>query len=247
MVVPSSTMSPSTWKNSERVAGVDRLVPEAAPRQQRADRRLRRRASPGSGRATCASAAGAPRRRRRACPTGRAPGGRAGCSASGSCGGRPRPRAPRTPRTRTGRRSRAISRDRLVDRMQRAAADRAAGRRDVDGLGAEARRRARWSRSPPPRAASAASMATRTALATAPTRGRSSAGSPPMPAQHRGQAALLAEHFELDRLERGRVGAVGDRAPASRRAAPRGRASGRSGSGPRRPFVLGESRSPRRL
>ena len=41
MVVPSSTIRPSTWKNSKPCAGVDRLVAEAATGQQRADRRLR--------------------------------------------------------------------------------------------------------------------------------------------------------------------------------------------------------------
>ncbi len=61
------------------VAGVDRLVAIAAAREEGADRGRLLRASRGSGQATCGSAAGGPRRRRRACPTGRAPGDRAGC------------------------------------------------------------------------------------------------------------------------------------------------------------------------
>ena len=42
MVVPSSTIRPSTWKNSVAVRGVDRLVAEAAAGQDRPDRRRRR-------------------------------------------------------------------------------------------------------------------------------------------------------------------------------------------------------------
>ena len=39
IVVPSSTISPSTWKNSEACDRVDRLVAVAAPRQEGPDRR----------------------------------------------------------------------------------------------------------------------------------------------------------------------------------------------------------------
>ena len=66
--------------------------------------------------------------------------------------------------------------------------------------------------------------APRTALATAPTRGRSSAGSAPIPRRTAGQAALLAEDVELERLERGDVRARRrSAASASSRSASRSR------------------------
>ena len=121
---------------------------------------------------------------------------------------------------------------RLDARVERAAADRPAGRRDVDRLGGQARRSARSRAASSPRSARAASIAPRTALATAPTRGRSSAGSAADPAQDRGQAALLAEDVELERLERGDVRRSPRSTPGRRRGAPRGRASGRRGPRP---------------
>ncbi len=66
-------------------------------------------------------------------------------------------------------------------------------------------------RSDAPRSASAASMATRTVLAMAPTCGRSSGGRATDPAQHPGQPALLAQDVELQRLERRDVGGGLDR------------------------------------
>ena len=54
-------------------------------------------------------------------------------------------------------------------------------------------------------------MAVRTWLATAPTRGRSSAGEGADAAQDAGQSTLLAEDVELDRLEGRDVLARGDR------------------------------------
>ena len=82
-------------------------------------------------------------------------------------------------------------------------------------------------RSSVPRSASAASIAPRTSLATAPTRGRSSGGQRADAAQDGRQAALLAEDVELDRLEgRRRRGRPRSR-PAPRHAAPPGRGSGR--------------------
>ena len=133
---------------------------------------------------------------------------------------------------------------RLDARVERAAADRPAGRRDVDAPRRRGGRRGPSRAASVPRSARAASMAVRTALATAPTRGRSSAGRRADPAQDAGQPALLAEDVELERLERGDVRRWRRSTRGRRRAAPRGRGSGRRG--PRRPSVGGAGiRSPR--
>ena len=81
------------------------------------------------------------------------------------------------------------------------------GRPGVVTSTASAARRAVSSdpRSPAPRSARAASIAPRTAFATAPTLGRSSAGRRADPAQDAGQPALLAEDVELQRVERRHV------------------------------------------
>ena len=61
------------------------------------------------------------------------------------------------------------------------------------------------------------------AFATAPTFGRSSAGSAADAAQDAGEPALLAEDVELERLDRGDVGRGGERRRRLRRRATRGR------------------------
>ena len=85
-VIPRSTTRPSIWWKVDEVARVGRVAPVAAPGHHRVDRqRVMRRPPPpsgGSGSARCGCAARPSRARpgrRRRCPTGRAPGGPAGC------------------------------------------------------------------------------------------------------------------------------------------------------------------------
>ena len=70
---------PFDLEELRRVRGVDRLVAEAAARQERPDRRLLGMHHAGSGRATCGSAGALRRCRRTSCPTGPGRGGREGC------------------------------------------------------------------------------------------------------------------------------------------------------------------------
>ena len=99
--------------------------------------------------------------------------------------------------------------DRLVHRVERPAADRAAGRRDVDRLGADALVELAGAQ---PAAARGERLLDGDpdgighGADAGPVLGRQ----PADPAQRRGQAALLAEHLELERLERGGIGAVRD-------------------------------------
>ena len=121
----------------------------------------------------------------------------------------------------------AISRDRLVDRVEDAAADRAAGRRDVDGLGGEPRS------SSSSRASVAAALgegAPRSRRGPRSRRPRPWAG--PRRAARRSRAgprsggpSCPGRRARAPRASR-RVGGRGDRAPAPRRGAPRGRGSG---------------------
>ena len=107
-------------------------------------------------------------------------------------------------RTRTGAKISAISRIPWMLGWSVPRAIGRPGRRDVDGLGDQPLGQRRAAQDRAPRSARAASIAVRTALATAPTRGRSSAGSAPIPRRTVGEPALLAQHVELERLERRR-------------------------------------------
>ena len=104
-----------------------------------------------------------------------------------------------------------------------------AGRGDVDRLRGEPGRQLRCRAGRSPRSASAPSMATRTALAMAPTRGRSSAGSAPIPRRTPVRRPFLPRTSSSSASSAATSGAAAIAAERLGAAAPRGRGSGRRG------------------